>query len=193
MEGSGEGRREGKKRQCRCVGGLASPAFCPWIKPFGVFPTLESKHSMLRTQKSTGLKVAQRSVCTFSQRTQWGQDTFQQQKDKSWGHKWNRNCEVYMRPALKTPSSHKTERNRQKASKEPADGPALQVGTHKPDGFLTKQGVSCLNQNKLIIELMKGGRGECTPKSGQASMRSRNHSRPQWEKWEDSPTCPIRP
>lgn len=151
------------------MGGLASPAFCPWIKAFGAFPTLESKRSTLRTQKSTGLKVAQRSVCTFSQRTEWGQDTFQQQKDKSWRH----NCEVYMRPALKTPSSHKTEQIRQKASKEPADGAALQVGTHKPDGFLTKQGVSCLNQNKLITEFMKGGRGECTPKSGQATCGPR--------------------
>lgn len=115
-------------------------------KPSVHFPHGESKCSTLRTQKSTGLKVAQRSVCTFSQRTQWGQDTFQQQKDKSWRHKWNRSCEVYMRPALKTPSSHKTERNRQKASKEPADGTALQVGAHNQMDSL---------QNRVFYVLIK--------------------------------------
>lgn len=61
MEGCGEERRE--ERAIWLVGGLASAAFCPWIKSFGLFPTQENKCSTLRTQKSTGLKVVQRSVC----------------------------------------------------------------------------------------------------------------------------------
>lgn len=49
-------RKERRKRQCDCVGGLASAAFCPWIKSFGLFPTQEKKCTTLRTQTSAGLK-----------------------------------------------------------------------------------------------------------------------------------------
>lgn len=115
VEGCGEGRREGKGSMAVWVVlPLQPPVF--GSNPLVYFQHKKNKCSTLRAQKSTGLKVVQRSVCMVR-----GNDwAVTHSPQNSCRHKWNKNCESPHKGSsntLKTQGKGRTE----KAGREPSD------------------------------------------------------------------------